>query len=145
MTIWGAVMNASIGFVFVLLLLSLGIILFSYLTPYSTFQLMKEGSNLNHPHKVAQAKAVAYELSGKMVGIGIILFCSIFNMHSLKKMVFWGLLGIFLELIIYYLFILCAPMKVASEIEKGNIAIAHLSSQICVASGLLIGSFASLS
>ncbi|SFI64221.1 DUF350 domain-containing protein [Thermoflavimicrobium dichotomicum] len=144
MTVWDAVLNACFYLLVAIPIMVIGILIFGTITPYSPFQLLKEGANFNEPEKINQAKAVAYDLTGKMLGLGFILFCSTFNLFSLKRLLAWGMIGIIFQIIIYYLFVLCTPLKIQSEIAKGNVAVAFLASRICIAAGLLLGGLVSL-
>ncbi|SFI64373.1 DUF350 domain-containing protein [Thermoflavimicrobium dichotomicum] len=119
-------------------LLAVGIFIFILSTPYKEFVLLKEGANSSDPQKTAAAKAVAYDLSGKIIGLTIVLASSIFNSVPLVDLAIWGGLGILLQIIVFYLFHLLAPINVLAEIPKGNVAVAIFSSNLSMITGVIL-------
>jgi putative membrane protein len=53
-------------------------------------------------------------------------------------LVIWGCLGILIQVIVFYLFHLFAPVNVLTEIPNGNVAVAIFSSKLSIISGITL-------
>lgn len=124
-------------------LFGIGILLFSVTTPYNEFQLIADGDELDNPEKVAAAKASAYDLGGKIIGLSLVLSSALYHSAGYLEVVVWGTLGIVLEILVFYLFELLAPFRVRSEIPRGNIAVGLFSLCISVSTGLIMAALVS--
>jgi putative membrane protein len=124
-------------------ILIVGILVFIYTTPYPEYRLIQEGSNTSDPHKKDAAKAAAHDLSGKIIGLAIVVASVVISSGSIIDLLIWGLIGIVFQVIIFYLFAWLTPFHVIQEIPKGNVAIGIFSARMSIVSGLLLAALVS--
>ncbi|HEY8910156.1 MAG TPA: DUF350 domain-containing protein [Desulfosporosinus sp.] len=125
-------------------LMLFAVMLFTYTTPYKEFQIMALGDDLEDPKKVAAAKAVAFDLGGKVLGVAIVLASAIYHSVDLLDMAVWTLTGTIFLIIVYWLFELLTPtIKVRREIPNGNVAAGIFSFCLSLATGILMASLIS--
>ena len=125
-------------------LMLFAVMLFTYTTPYKEFQIMALGDDLEDPKKVAAAKAVAFDLGGKVLGVAIVLASAIYHSVDLLDMAVWTLTGTIFLIIVYWLFELLTPtIKVRREIPNGNVAVGIFSFCLSLATGILMASLIS--
>jgi putative membrane protein len=120
-----------------------GILVFIYTTPYREYRLIQDGAAVDDPQKIAAAKAAAHDLSGKIIGLSIVVASVVINSGSIVDLLIWGLIGIVFQVIIFYLFAWLTPFHVIQEIPKGNVAIGIFSSRMSIVSGLLLAALVS--
>ncbi|ALC80304.1 MULTISPECIES: DUF350 domain-containing protein [Bacillus] len=85
-------------------------------------------------------KAVALSISGKIVGICIILAFAIYHSLALHETLIWGAVGIVLQLIAYVLFeLLTRKFSVEEQLKQGNIAVGIISFAVSVGLAFVIG------
>jgi len=125
-------------------LMLFAVLLFSYTTPYKEFKIMALGDDWENPQKVAAAKAVAFDLGGKVLGVAILLASAIYHSVDLLDMTVWTLTGTIFLIIVYWLFELLTPtIKVRREIPNGNVAVGFFSFCLSIATGILMASLIS--
>ncbi len=141
---WGYVLNflAYLGVSAPLLIL--GVVLFVLTTPYHEFRILAEGAELEDQRKIAAAKAVAFDLGGKVIGQALVLGSAVYHAVGLWDMVIWGIIGIVALIVVYWVFEFLTPwFKVRVEIPKGNVAVGGFSFCLSVATGLLMAALIS--
>ena len=120
------------------------VFLFTLTTPYKEFQIIALGDDLENPRKVAAAKAVAFDIGGKVLGLAILLASAIYHAVDLWDMSVWTMTGTVTLIIVYWLFELVTPtIKVRREIPNGNIAVGIFSFCLSIATGILMASLIS--
>jgi len=124
-------------------LFGLGILVFSLTTPYNEFQLIADGDELDNPEKVAAAKASAYDLGGKIIGLSLVIGSALYHSAGYVELMIWGTVGIVLEVLAFYLFELLTPFSVRGEIPRGNVAVGIFSLCISVSTGLIMAALVS--
>lgn len=125
-------------------LMYISVFLFTLTTPYKEFQLMALGDDLENPRKVAAAKAVAYDIGGKVLGLAILLSSAIYHSVDLWDMIVWTLTGTVTLIIVYWLFELLTPgIKIRHEIPNGNIAVGIFSFCLSLTTGILMAALIS--
>ena len=124
-------------------ILIIGILVFIYTTPYREYRLIQEGANTSDPQKKDAAKAAAHDLSGKIIGLSIVIASVVISSGSLIDLLIWGGIGILFQVVIFYLFAWLTPFHVIQEIPKGNVAIGIFSSRMSIVSGLLLAALVS--
>lgn len=107
----------------------LTILAFTRLTPYNDWQEISQG-NL----------AAAMSLGGKIFGVANIMrFAITTNSHALD-VIFWGAIGLILQILVYLAFEWVTPrLDVSKEIGRGNNAVGFMSLAFSVAFSYLIG------
>lgn len=102
--------------------------IFELITPFNDREEMKNGNS-----------AVAIQFAGKIVGLSIVMFSSIYHNSSLLAAVVWGILGFILMLIGYFVFEFLTPaFKVDHEIQNGNKSVAIVAASISLAIGIIV-------
>ena len=125
-------------------LMFFAVMLFTYTTPYKEFQIMAAGDDLENPRKVASAKAVAFDIGGKVLGLAILLASAIYHAADLWDMTVWTLTGTVSIIIVYWLFELLTPtIKVRREIPNGNVAVGIFSFCLSTATGIIMAALIS--
>lgn len=124
-------------------LLGIGIYCFMLTTRYKEYALMAEGADINDPRKGAAAQAAAYDLGGKVLGLGIMLASAIFHSVNILDLIIWALLGIVFQILVFYLYEGITPFKNTEEIPKGNIAVGVLSAFISITTGIIMAALIS--
>ncbi|AFQ43626.1 DUF350 domain-containing protein [Desulfosporosinus meridiei] len=125
-------------------LMIISMALFSLTTPYKEFKILADGDDLDNLRKVSAAKAVAFDLGGKVLGTAILLASAIYHSIDLWDMVVWTMTGTISLIIVYWLFELLTPaIKVRQEIPNGNIGVGFFSFCLSVATGVLMASLIS--
>ncbi|MDP4128110.1 MAG: DUF350 domain-containing protein [Bacillota bacterium] len=125
-------------------LMIVAVMLFSFTTPYKEFQIIAAGDELEDPRKVAAAKAVAFDIGGKVLGLALLLASAIYHAVDLWDMIVWTLTGTVAIIIVYWLFELLTPkLKVRREIPNGNIAVGIFSFCLSIATGILMAALIS--
>ncbi len=140
---WEYISNFLIYLAVTLPLLGLGLVIFILSTPYREFAIIREGSDTTDPQKMAAAKAVAHDLSGKVIGLAIVLASAIYHAVSITDLIMWGMLGILFQVAIFYLFELLTPFRITREIPAGNVSVAIFTSRLSMATGLLMAALIS--
>ncbi|KIL46417.1 DUF350 domain-containing protein [Jeotgalibacillus campisalis] len=85
-------------------------------------------------------KAVALSISGKIIGICIILAFAIYNSFAVTETLIWGGIGVVLQLAAYVLFeVLTRKFSVEEQLHKGNLAVGIISFGVSVGLAFVIG------
>ncbi|MGD7044324.1 DUF350 domain-containing protein [Jeotgalibacillus proteolyticus] len=85
-------------------------------------------------------KAVALSISGKIIGICIILAFAIYNSFAVTETLIWGGIGVVLQLIAYLLFeLFTRKFSVEEQLHKGNLAVGIISFGVSVGLAFVIG------
>ena len=125
-------------------LMAFSVMLFCFTTPYKEFQIMALGDDLEDPRKVAAAKAVAFDIGGKVLGVAFLLASAIYHAVDLWDMTLWTLIGTVALIIVFWLFELLTPtIRVRREIPNGNVAVGFFSFCLSVATGILMAALIS--
>lgn len=125
-------------------LMVFSVMLFSFTTPYKEFEIMSFGNDLENPMKVAAAKAVAFDIGGKVLGLAILLASAIYHSVGLWDLTLWTLTGTVALIIVYWLFELLTPkIKIRYEIPNGNVAVGIFSFCLSISTGILMAALIS--
>ena len=84
--------------------------------------------------------AVALSIAGKIIGTCIILTFSILHNDTILETVVWGLFGLLLQFIAYFLFELLTPrFSVEVQLKERNTAVGIISFAVSVGLAFVIG------
>ncbi|RSK27167.1 DUF350 domain-containing protein [Bacillus sp. HMF5848] len=109
-------------------LLFIGLWLFEITTKTQEFKLIGTGN-----------KAAAYVLGGRLLGLAIVLYSSIYNSISLLDMVIWGSVAIVTQIFAFYLAELLTPkFNIHESIEEDNQAVGIFLLMLSISIGLVI-------
>jgi putative membrane protein len=140
---WSGIINVLTYFAVSLPLLGIGIACFMLATPYKEYSLIRNGGETEDCQKTAAAQAAAYDLGGKVLGLGIVLASAIFHSVNIQDLAIWGLFGALAQVAVFYLFELITPFKVTAEIPRGNVSVGIFSAFLSTATGLIIAALIS--
>lgn len=141
--LWSNIVNFLMYLAVTVPLLGAGIYFFMLTTPYKEYALLKNGGDGVDVQRAACAQAAAYDMGGKILGLGVILASAVFHALSLGDVLTWGVIGMVFQVLIYYLYELITPFKVTAEIPKGNVSVGILSAFISLATGLVMAALIS--
>jgi len=111
------------------LMIFLTILLFTKLTKYNDWEEIAKG-NL----------AAALALGGKVFGVANIMRFAITTNNNALDVIFWGMVGLALQMLIYLAFEWLTPhLDVNRSIAQGNVAVGFMSLAFSVAFSYLIG------
>lgn len=128
--IWSHPYTITIGyFLLAIILIGLALFVFELITSYRSWTQIKQG-NL----------AVALATGGKIFGTANVLRYSIQHKDTIIQSVLWGVFGIGMLLLAYFVFEFLTPQfKVDQELERDNRAIGMLSLMISIGVSYVIG------
>jgi len=140
---WASIANFLIYLGISLPLLAVGVFLFMITTPYKEHELIAAGDELDDPRKACAARATAYDLGGKILGLSIVLASAVFHAVNFVDLIIWGLIGAMFQVIVFYIFELVTPFTVVKEIPRGNVAVGIFSAFLSLSTGLLLAALIS--
>jgi putative membrane protein len=117
-------------FAVAIIIVLFGLYIFELLTKkYKDWDEVLKGNN-----------AVALSISGKIIGICIILAFSIYHSSALTDTLIWGVFGVILQMVAYLLFeLLTRKFSVEEQLHKGNIAVGIITFAVSVGLAFVIG------
>ncbi|WP_096274273.1 DUF350 domain-containing protein [Paucisalibacillus globulus] len=84
--------------------------------------------------------AVSLSIIGKIIGICIILAFAIYNSAVIWETIIWGVFGVVLQMIAYFLFdLFTRNFSVEEQLSKNNIAVGLMSMGVSIGLALVIG------
>ncbi|MBB3869366.1 DUF350 domain-containing protein [Parageobacillus toebii NBRC 107807] len=123
------VVNFLIYTVLGLVLMGVGIGLFSLTTKFSERELIRQGN-----------MAVALKLWGKALGLAIVIYAAWSNSVSLLDALLWGAIGIITQILVYFAleYIFTPKTNLAKKVEEGNLAVGFSLFAISIIVGLIV-------
>lgn len=117
-------------FAIAIIVVIIGLVIFEALTKkYKDWDEIKKGN-----------QAVALSITGKIIGICIILAFSIYHSAQLLDTVIWGAVGIVLQMLAYVIFeMFTRKFSVEEELLKGNIAVGIISLGVSIGLAFVVG------
>jgi putative membrane protein len=107
------VVNLVVSVLVIILLQLLGMVIFSWMTPFKDMEELKKGN-----------VAVALALGGKFVATAIILGIAAYTNTSIWFMMLWFAVGYLCLVAAYWIFELATPgFKISDHLQKGNVAV----------------------
>ena len=108
-----------------LVLLVLFFVVYTRFTPYKETELLKHGN-----------RAVAYFLSGSMLGFAVCIAASIFTHLSFGPFLAWSAGALILQIVVYFLLNVLFK-DLGRHIEENNAAVGLLSGAAALCAGLI--------
>jgi putative membrane protein len=123
------VVNFLLYTVLGLVLMGIGIGLFSLTTKFSERELIRQGN-----------MAVALKLWGKALGLAIVIYAAWSNSVNLLDAVVWGVIGIITQILVYFAleYIFTPKTNLAKKVEEGNLAVGFSLFAISIIVGLIV-------
>lgn len=107
-----------------------GLVIFEWMTrQYKDWEEIKAGN-----------QAVALSITGKIIGICIILAFAIYHSIEIVETLIWGAFGVLLQLIAYLLFeLFTRKFSVEEQLKNNNIAVGIISMGVSIGLAFVIG------
>ncbi|WP_042146694.1 DUF350 domain-containing protein [Paucisalibacillus sp. EB02] len=122
--------STLIYFVISVVIVLIGLFIFENLT--RNYKDMEEVKNGNI--------AVSLSIIGKIIGICIILAFAIYSSDVIWETIIWGVFGVVLQMIAYFLFdLFTRNFSVEEQLSKNNIAVGLMSLGVSIGLALVIG------
>ncbi len=117
-------------FVIAIFVVLIGLLIFEWVTTkYKDWDEISRGN-----------QAVAMSVTGKIIGICIILSFAIYNSLTIWDTIIWGAYGIVLQMIAYFLFeILTRKFSVQAKLLENNTAVGMVSIGVSIGLAFVIG------
>lgn len=107
------VINILVSVVVIIGLQLLGMLIFSWMTPYKDMEELKKGN-----------KAAALAMGGKFMGTAIVLGIAAYTNTSIWFMILWFAVGYVCLIAAYWIFELVTPgFKISEQLQQGNVAV----------------------
>ena len=124
------VVNIVVSVIVIIILQLLGMVIFSWMTPFKDMEELKKGNT-----------AVGIALGGKFLGTAIILGVAAYTNTSIWFLAMWFAVGYVCLVGVYWIFELVTPgFKISEQLQKGNTAVAVLLSMVFVGMAFAISS-----
>lgn len=124
------VTNLIISVVVIILLQLLGMLVFSWMTPFKDMEELRKGNT-----------AVGLALGGKFMATAIILGVAAYTNTSIWHLMLWFAVGYVCLIAAYWLFELATPgLKVSEHLQQGNNAIGILLCAVFLGTSFAISS-----
>ncbi|WP_026907212.1 DUF350 domain-containing protein [Paucisalibacillus globulus] len=122
--------STLIYFVISIVIVLIGLFIFENLTrKYKDMEEVKNGN-----------VAVSLSIIGEIIGICIILAFAIYSSDVILETIIWGVFGVILQMIAYFLFdLFTRNFSVEEQLAKNNIAVGLMSLGVSVGLALVIG------
>ncbi|QDP40856.1 DUF350 domain-containing protein [Radiobacillus deserti] len=119
-----------IYFIIAVAIVVIGLVIFEWITTkYKDWEEIKNGNT-----------AVALSISGKIIGICIILSFAIYNSVVVTETIIWGAYGVLLQMIAYFIFEgLTRSFSVQTKLKENNVAVGIVSLGVSVGLAFVIG------
>ncbi|WP_404430040.1 DUF350 domain-containing protein [Sutcliffiella horikoshii] len=125
-----AILLTLMYFALAVVIVIVGLVIFEMMT--RKYKDWDEIHNGNH--------AVALSITGKIIGICIVLAFSIYHSAQLLDTLLWGGIGVVLQMIAYLLFeLFTRKFSVEEELKKGNVSVGIISVGVSIGLALVIG------
>jgi putative membrane protein len=124
------VINLLVSVVVIILLQLLGMVIFSWMTPFKDMDELKKGNI-----------AVALALGGKFLGTAIIIGVAAYTNTSIWFMMLWFAVGYLCLVAAYWIFELVTPgFKISDHLQKGNVAVGTLLCMVFIGTAFAVSS-----
>ncbi|WP_077621213.1 DUF350 domain-containing protein [Sediminibacillus massiliensis] len=126
----GPFIATLVYFIIAILVVLIGLVIFEYLTrQYKDWEEISNGNT-----------AVALSVSGKIIGICIILAFAVYHSITVWETLIWGAYGVVLQMIAYLLFeVLTRKFSVETKLKNNNVAVGVVSLAVSVGLAFVIG------
>lgn len=124
------VINLLVSVVVIIGLQWLGMLVFSWMTPYKDMEELKKGN-----------KAAALAMGGKFLGTAIVLGIAAYTNTSIWFMILWFAVGYVCLIAAYWIFELVTPgFKISEQLQQGNVAVGILLCLVFIGTAFAVSS-----
>jgi len=126
----GPFIATFVYFAISIVIVLIGLFIFENMT--RKYKDMEEIKNGNY--------SVALSIAGKIIGICIILAFAIYSSDFIYETVIWGIYGVVLQMIAYWLFdLFTRNFSVEEQLLKNNVAVGIISMAVSIGLAFVIG------
>ncbi|MGF7046035.1 putative membrane protein [Paenibacillus sp. DS2015] len=124
------IVNLIISVIVIILLQLLGMVIFSWMTPFKDLDELKKGN-----------VAVALALGGKFLATAIILGVAAYTNTSIWFMMLWFAVGYLCLIAAYWIFEWVTPgFRISDHLQKGNVAVGLMLCMVFIGMAFAISS-----
>jgi putative membrane protein len=124
------VVNLVVSVLVIIVLQLLGMLIFSWMTPFKDMEELKKGN-----------VAVGLALGGKFMATAIILGVAAYTNTSIWFLAMWFAVGYVCLIAAYWIFELVTPsFKISESLKQGNVAVATLLCMVFIGTAFAISS-----
>ncbi|OPA80436.1 DUF350 domain-containing protein [Paenibacillus selenitireducens] len=124
------IFNIFISIVVIIILQLLGMVVFSWMTPYNDLEELKKGN-----------AAVGLAMGGRFFGTAILLGVSAYTNASIWHMILWFVVGYVCLIVSYWVFDWVTPgLRLSEHLQKGNLAVGILLCFVFIGMGFAVSS-----
>ncbi|AKG36735.1 DUF350 domain-containing protein [Paenibacillus durus] len=124
------VINILVSVIFIIVLQLLGMLIFSWMTPFKDMEELKNGN-----------VAVGLALGGKFLATAIILGVAAYTNSSLWFMALWFAVGYVCLVAAYWIFeLVTIGFRISDQLKKGNVAVGTLLCMVFVGTAFAVSS-----
>ncbi|KAB8138279.1 DUF350 domain-containing protein [Gracilibacillus oryzae] len=122
--------STFVYFIAAIIIVIIGLVIFEWLTTkYKDWDEIKAGN-----------QAVALSITGKIIGICIVLAFAIYHSITVWETFIWGAYGVILQMIAYLIFeLVTRKFSVEQQLKDNNIAVGIISLGVSVGLAFVIG------
>ncbi|MDT3425401.1 putative membrane protein [Paenibacillus forsythiae] len=124
------VINILVSVIFIIVLQLLGMLIFSWMTPFKDMEELKNGN-----------VAVGLALGGKFLATAIILGVAAYTNSSIWFMAVWFAVGYVCLVLSYWIFeLVTIGFRISDQLKKGNVAVGTLLCLVFVGTAFAVSS-----
>ncbi|AHV99554.1 DUF350 domain-containing protein [Paenibacillus sabinae] len=124
------VINILVSVIFIIALQLLGMLIFSWMTPFKDMEELKNGN-----------VAVGLALGGKFLATAIILGVAAYTNSSIWFMVLWFAVGYICLVAAYWIFeLVTIGFKISDHLKQGNVAVGTLLCFVFIGTAFAVSS-----
>jgi putative membrane protein len=124
------VLNLVVSVAVIIVLQLLGMVIFSWMTPFKDMEELKKGN-----------VAVGLALGGRFLATAIILGVAAFTNTSIWFLALWFAVGYVCLILAYWIFDLATPsFKISECLQQGNVAVATLLCMVFIGTAFAVSS-----
>jgi len=124
------IINILVSVAVIIGLQLLGMLIFSWMTPYNDMEELKKGN-----------KAAALAMGGKFMGTAIVLGIAAYTNTSIWFMILWFAVGYVCLIAAYWIFELATPnFRISEQLQQGNVAVGILLCLVFIGTAFAVSS-----
>ncbi|AIQ15058.1 DUF350 domain-containing protein [Paenibacillus durus] len=124
------VVNILVSVIFIIVLQLLGMLIFSWITPFKDMEELKNGN-----------VAVGLALGGKFLATAIILGVAAYTNSSIWFMALWFAVGYVCLVASYWIFeLVTTGFKISDQLKQGNVAVGTLLCMVFIGTAFAVSS-----
>ncbi|MFP4976454.1 DUF350 domain-containing protein [Paenibacillus sp. CN-4] len=124
------VVNLVVSVIVIIVLQLLGMVVFSWMTPYKDMEEIKKGNT-----------AAALAMGGKFLATAIVLGVAAYTNTSIWFMMLWFAVGYVCLIAAYWIFELVTPgFRISEQLRQGNVAVGTMLCMVFIGTAFAVSS-----